>query len=449
MLRYKLVKLAILIVMLLWGTLRTCAQENEVCARKLLDFIVAGQGDSVFVHLSDDIRSKVSPAMFSEIFTQLEKQFGKYQSNSEWKKDVANGQVLYYCDVRFERYALRFLTAFESDGRANTIRFMPIPTIPASVVPALPNKDKLDESAIEIVSGSYVLPGTLSLPKNTEKAPVVILVHGSGPNDRDETIGPNKPFRDLAWGLSERGIAVVRYDKRTHVYGTKWMPAGKEGTYDDETVDDALAAIEWVEKNPSLDAKRIYVVGHSLGGMLAPRIAQRAKTLGGIVILSGNARPLEDLLMEQVTYLSSLKDSSQMAKKEIEIMSAQVANVKKIGTDNYDTKVGLPFNLSTTYWQFSRNYKQVETAAKLTLPILILQGERDYQVTMEDFDAWHAGFSHHKNVSFKSYPKLNHLYQEGIGKSTPFEYTKAISVAKYVVEDIANWIKTGKVNEYK
>lgn len=447
MMRFHLIKLAILIAMLLWGALKTCAQENEAYARKLLDFIVAGQGDSVCVHLSDDVRAKVSPAMFTEVFAQLEKQFGKYHSKGEWKKDTSAGQVLYYCDVQFERYALRFLTAFEPDGKANTIRFMPIPPTPATVAPTSSNKDYLEESAIEIVSGSYRLPGTLSLPKNLEKAPVVILVHGSGPNDRDETIGPNKPFRDLAWGLSEQGIAVVRYDKRTYVYGTKWMPAGKEGTYDDETVDDALAAIEWVKKNPSLDAKRIYVVGHSLGGMLAPRIAQRAKVLRGIVLLSGNARPLEDLILEQVTYISSLTDSSEVAKMQIELIRSQVANVKKLGTDNYDTKVGLPFNLSTTYWQFAKDYKQVKTAVKLTLPILILQGERDYQVTMEDFNAWHAGLSHHRNVSFKSYPKLNHLYQEGKGKSTPSEYTLAIPVAKYVVEDIANWIKTGKVNE--
>lgn len=446
MMRFKFVKLAILIAMLLWGALKTCAQENEACARKLLDFIVAGQGDSVYVHLSDDVRAKVSPVMFTEVFAQLEKQFGKYHSKGEWKKNTSAGQLLYYCDVQFERYALRFLIAFEPDGKANTIRFMPIPPTPA-VAPTSPNKDYLEESAIEIVSGSYRLPGTLSLPKNLDKAPVVILVHGSGPLDRDETIGLNKPFRDLAWGLSEQGIAVVRYDKRTYVYGTKWIPAGKEGTYDDETVDDALAAIEWVKKNPSLDAKRIYVVGHSLGGMLAPRIAQRTKALRGIVLLSGNARPLEDLILEQVTYISSLTDSSEVAKMQIELIRSQVANVKKLGTDNYDTKVGLPFNLSTAYWQFAKDYKQVKTAARLTLPILILQGERDYQVTMEDFKAWNAGLSHHKNVSFKSYPKLNHLYQEGKGKSTPSEYALAIPVAKYVVEDIVNWIKTGKVNE--
>lgn len=130
----------------------------------------------------------------------------------------------------------------------------------------------------------------------------VILVHGSGPHDRDETIGPNKPFRDLAWGLAERGIAVVRYEKRTKAYGAACVPAGRELDYDTEAVDDAVAIVEQVRALPELAPDSVYVLGHSLGGTLAPRIAGRSKGLAGIIILAGLARPLEDALEEQFYY---------------------------------------------------------------------------------------------------------------------------------------------------
>ena len=143
------------------------------------------------------------------------------------------------------------------------------------------------------------------------RVPCVILVHGSGPHDRDETIGPNKPFRDLAWGLAERGIAVVRYEKRTKAYGAACVPAGRELDYDTEAVDDAVAIVEQVKGFARAGfPDSVYVLGHSLGGTLAPRIAGRSKGLAGIIILAGLARPLEDALEEQFYYTSSLTDSS-------------------------------------------------------------------------------------------------------------------------------------------
>ena len=98
-----------------------------------------------------------------------------------------------------------------------------------------------------------------------------------------------------------------------------------------------------------------------------------------------------------------------------------------------------------SYWLFANAYKPVEVAAKLKLPIFVLQGERDYQVTMEDFGLWRSGLLHCKNAYFKSYPKLNHLLQEGSGKATPFEYSHASPVPAYVMDDIASFVR-GKQN---
>lgn len=151
------------------------------------------------------------------------------------------------------------------------------------------NKKRLEEKSVEISTDTFRLPGTLTLPKGGSRLPVLILVHGSGPNDRDETLGPNKLFRDIAWGLAEQGIAVLRYDKRTKVYGTAAYPQGVEATFDNEVVDDVISAVRLVKSLPEIDSARVYVLGHSLGGMLVPRIAQRAGEgcLGGIISLAG------------------------------------------------------------------------------------------------------------------------------------------------------------------
>lgn len=422
-------------------TLPLCAQQNEQRAKELLEWVQSGKGDSVYIRLNDEAQRQTSPAMFNDVFRGLEAQLGVYQSQGEWKSETAAGTTVYYCDIQFEKYALRFLTAFDADGLANTIRFVPAP--PSSAPVEKMNEDKIVEQPIEVVSRSFRLPGTLTLPKEKKQVPVVIWVHGSGPNDRDETVGPNKPFRDLAWGLAERGIASIRYDKRTNVYRDKYAENG-EGTYDDETVDDALAAVELAGQFSMLDTTAIYVAGHSLGAMLAPRIAERSGALAGIIMLAGNARPFEDLLAEQAIYVASLGEKTPELEKELENIEKQMSNVKKLGTPSFDEAIPLPFGTPRSYWEFSHHYKQVDVAKRLSLPIFVLQGERDYQVTMTDFELWRSGLSGKPNVSFKSYPKLNHIFNEGSGAPNPFEYSEAGHVPGYVIDDIAEWIKEKK-----
>ena len=231
MIKNNLFKGMCLLWLLLAATPVLQAQDRMQQASELLDRLIAGKGDSVYVHLDDNARKVLSVEMLNGLFKQLEQQVGKYQSHGEWKTEQINGMTIYYCDAKFERIPLRFLTAFNPDGKVNTIRFVPVPATNATP-PTASVQDKIKETDIQVCTGSFKLPGTLTLPKNGKNLPVVILVHGSGPNDRDETVGVNKPFRDLAYGLAERGIAVIRYDKRTKVYGADSAPAGKEITFD-------------------------------------------------------------------------------------------------------------------------------------------------------------------------------------------------------------------------
>lgn len=251
--------------------------------------------------------------------------------------------------------------------------------------------------------------------------------------------------------LAGQGIATLRYDKRTKVYGAGFVPAGRVPDYDTESVDDAVAAVAQAGAFPEIAPDSIYLLGHSLGGALAPRIAGRTDGLAGIVILAGPARGLEDALLEQVEYLAStdsLASSESMAatvRAQLTLLKAQVANVKKVGTMAFDESIPLPLGLPRSYWQTAVEYKPVPTASRLTLPILILQGERDYQVTMLDFGLWQLGLQYRPNACFKSYPTLNHLLQEGEGKAVPAEYTRPSTVPAYVTEDLAEFIRTHRV----
>jgi uncharacterized protein len=271
-------------------------------------------------------------------------------------------------------------------------------------------------------------------------SPAVILVHGSGPHDRDETIGPNKPFRDLSWGLASKGIAVLRYEKRTKQHGEKFASV-KGLTVKEEVIDDVLAAVAMLRKTAGIDTKRIFVLGHSLGGTLVPRIGQVEPTIAGFIVLAGAVKSLEDAILEQTTYIFSLDGAiSKEEQMQLDGIKELAAKVKALKTSDIDSSTDL-FGAPASYWLDLRGYDPPEVAKALKQPMLVMQGERDYQVTMDDFRRWQAALSSRGNVSFKSYPKLNHLFIEGNGKSTPAEYNASGHVAEMVINDIANWIK--------
>ncbi|MEO8149256.1 MAG: alpha/beta hydrolase [Bacteroidia bacterium] len=303
------------------------------------------------------------------------------------------------------------------------------------------NETQIQLAATQVISGKYILPAMFTYPKTGSRFPVVILVHGSGPNDKDETLGPNKIFKDLAYGLASKDIAVMRYEKRTRQYQTECFAPINDLTIKEEVIDDALAAIQTAKSVVAIDPARIYICGHSLGAMCAPRIAAQSNEVAGIILLAGNARPLEDLVLEQVKYLSSLKENNADSKKSIDDLQVQVLNVKSLTKESDIESYQLPLSLPKNYWLALKNYNQIVTAKSLSCKILIMQGVRDYQITTTDYNLWQKELKGFPNVQFKLYDKLNHLFMEGTGKSTPDEYDKEGNVPEYVVSGIADFCK--------
>jgi len=306
--------------------------------------------------------------------------------------------------------------------------------------PDYADPDSFREQEATIGQGEWELPGTLTVPNGQGPFPAVVLVHGSGPNDRDETVGANKPFRDLAWGLATRGIAVLRYDKRTKVYSDRFAALENGFTVKEETIDDAVVAVSLLRKTGTVDPERIFVLGHSLGGMLAPRIAQADPKIAGLIIMAGPTRPLEDLIVDQTQYILSLSgDVSAQEQRQVDAIQQEVEAIKALNPSDVSNKESL-LGAPPQYWLDLQGYDPAAVASTLPQPLLILQGERDYQVTMTDFQGWMSALSGRSNVQLKSYPSLNHLFMAGADKSTPDEYQTPSHVAAIVVDDLANWI---------
>lgn len=354
-------------------------------------------------------------------------------------KAAARGEyqiVLVTCE--FERSAVDVQVVYDAAGLVAGLQMRPsaAPYTP----PGYATAAAYTEEDTTVGSGAWVLPGTLTLPAGPGPFPAVALVHGSGPNDRDETLGPNKPFKDLALGLASRGIAVLRFDKRTKVYGAK-LGAVAQFTVKDESIDDAVLAVARLRTTPRIDPARVFVLGHSLGGTLVPRIGLADPRIAGLIVMAGAVRPLEDAMLAQTRYLA-MADGTISAEERHQIDDAQhVAEAVKALTPADAAGSASLSGAPASYWLDLRGYDPPQAATRLSTPMLILQGERDYQVTMaDDFAKWKAALASKASVTFHSYPALDHLFLAGTGPSLPSEYYVAGHVDAAVVRDIAEWI---------
>ncbi len=235
---------------------------------------------------------------------------------------------------------------------------------------------------------------------------------------------------------------MLRYEKRTKQHQIMMALVSSSITVKEETIEDAVAAVEVLANHRKIDPKQIFVLGHSLGGMLVPRIGKAKDTIAGFIILAGSTRPLEDLILEQTKYLVSLVGKlTEEEQKKVRDLERQVARVKSPDLSAATPKSELPFGAPASYFLDLRGYDPAKEAKDLRKPMLILQGERDYQATMEDFANWKKALASRKDVRLMSYPKLNHLFTEGEGKSRPEEYARPGNVAAVVIEDSAKWIE--------
>jgi len=396
--------------------------------------------DTAAADFTPEMQKALPPDKLKTVWESVLGQFGPFQKVLGTRTESRGKFEFVYVTCQFEKDKLDVRLVYSADKKLGGLQFVPAKSAIEYKSPGYVHADKFKSKDVTVGADTpWALPGTLDLPVGAGPFPAVVLIHGSGPHDRDETIGPNKPFRDLADGLASRGIAVLRFEKRTRQHAGKML--GTPVTIKEEALDDAVAAIELLRQTPGVDPKRVYVVGHSLGAMLAPKIATLDPKLAGIAVLAGNARPLEDLIVEQFAYLGKLGgEPDAVVMERINKIKEQAAKVKDPKLSAETPPADLPLGVPAAYWLSLRGYDPPAVAAGLTMPILVLSGERDYQVPAADYELWQKALAGKPTATLKRYPGLNHLFMEGTGPASPADYQKEGHVAEKVVEDVAGWV---------
>ena len=289
------------------------------------------------------------------------------------------------------------------------------------------------------LNGKIIFPDGISGP-----VPAVVMVHGSGSSNMDEKVMKLTPFRDLAEGLAKKGIASIRYDKRSFVHPRKMLRQCI--TVKEETIDDALLAINMLKSDPRIDRERIFILGHSMGAMLAPRIDSEGGDVKGLIMMAGTPYRLEDIFVRQLNQsLESRSIMKLIALIEDRIFTKKFDNLYSMSDEEAKKK---KFAGGTTLYYFKEMGKK--TAADYLLenekPVLIMQGGKDFQVLAnDDYLKFKELLSDRRNTFFKLYPELNHIFVDAIyddiSKVTK-EYNTERHIGEEVTGDIADFIKS-------
>lgn len=289
------------------------------------------------------------------------------------------------------------------------------------------------ERRVTIGSGEWAIAGVLTLPATAGPHPAALLLHGSGP-------GPAERLRDRAEGLARRGVASLRYTKRSTAHAEKFRALGRRATIAEEHLDDALLGVALLRQVAGIDSARIYVVGWSQSTLVAPVVAERMPSVAGIALIAASARPAADLIEEQVRYVSSLSPGDTAAQRDAQHMLGEVARMRDPATADTALVLGLPM----AYWRDTTT-TDVQARVRRILdggrPVLVIHGGRDYLVTDADFAAWQRNFAGVRGITLQRFANLNHMMQAGEGRMHPDEYRERRPLAPEFVDALARWIR--------
>ena len=331
--------------------------------------------------------------------------------------------------------------------------------------PKMPYPYYTEEVTFNNEQANITLAGTLTLPKKEGKNhPVVILITGSGPQDRNEELVGHKPFLVIADHLTKKGIAVLRYDDRGFGQSTGDFETATSADF----AFDVESAINYLKTRKEIDSTKIGLIGHSEGGLIAPMVASKSKDVNFIILLAGTGIPGDQLLLLQGGLIekamgrsqSEIEKSMAIRKKVIDItvksddittlrndLNAYLKNESSAlipeGT-NAEQFISAQVNFMATPWMvYFLRHDPAKVLEKVTCPILAVNGEKDLQVPPEEnlTAIGHAlKRGGNSNVTLMEFPSLNHLFQE-CETGSPSEYgVIEQTFSPMVLTEISSWI---------
>jgi len=298
----------------------------------------------------------------------------------------------------------------------------------------------------------WALDGALTMPNNASESnpvPAVVLVHGSGAaaGDMDASLFNNRPFWDIAEHLSSNGIAVIRYHKRTFSHASALMQTFPDNlTVWEETVEDALLAADILRNDTRIDSDRIFMLGLSMGGMLAPRIHLEGGNFAGIILIGSTPESFTDTIVRQnLEFINTIEDDD-MRNAFVDQLDATIELFDALQYFTAEQARALPFDGGATFYYLRdfNMYSFKDLIDRVHIPFLILHGERDYQtpahVTIPLFEEI---FSDRDNVTMYITPGLNHILTPwnatGLNE-VPGDATTLPNVTYESLRQISNWI---------
>lgn len=320
--------------------------------------------------------------------------------------------------------------------------------------PAKPYPYPSEEVTFENKKANITLAGTLTLPAKEGIFPVVVLISGSGPQNRDEEVMGHKPFLVLADHLTRNGIAVLRYDDR----GT----AGSKGNFATATSEDFATDVEaamlYLQTRREINKKKIGLVGHSEGGLIAPMVAARNKDVAFMVLLAGPGVPGDQLLLLQTEKLARASGADETAVQKVKeinkgayalvahtsnteaLQAALTAYLQQQIKDKDQLKAQVA-QMTAPWMRYFIRYNPVPVLQKVKVPVLALNGAKDLQVpAQENLEGIRKALAKNKNATIKELPGLNHLFQEA-STGLPQEYgTIEQTISPIAITEISGWI---------
>ncbi|MFC7140692.1 alpha/beta fold hydrolase [Halosimplex aquaticum] len=419
-------------------------------AREFVARLRAGEFDAAHSLFGDTLASRMPRPTLERYWLGLTAQHGAVESVGSVESGTRDGSETLVVPVECAERRQRIELGVDGDGALSGLWFPAEYSSPEYV-----DESAFAERTLTLEPGGCSLPATLSVPAGDDggstatatagtktatvtdvgdTVPGVVLVHGSGQHDRDGTIQPNEPYRDLAQGLASRGVAVLRYDKRTHACD---VPR-EEWAIDDIIVDDAVHALGVLRDQPEVDPDRTVVAGHSIGATCVPRIAERDGSVAGGALLAGNARPFTEVYPEQVKHL--LEVQGGLSAREERQLSAvkRLMSAVEDGSVADDRQIG---PVPGIWWKTLSEYDQVATANRVDAPLFVAHGGRDFQIPIDPaLSGWREGLDDPDTHRFERYPDLSHLFHSGTEPSLTTEYVFPDNVEEALVADLAEWV---------
>jgi pimeloyl-ACP methyl ester carboxylesterase len=320
--------------------------------------------------------------------------------------------------------------------------------------PKAPFPYRSEEVAIANPAGRAVLAGTLTLPEGKGPFPAVVLISGSGAQNRDEEIFGHKPFLVLADHLTRHGVAVLRYDDR----GVGKSTGAFAGATSEDFAGDAWAAWQALNARPEIDARRIGLLGHSEGGLIAPMLAAAHPEIAFIVLVGGPGVTGERILLAQAAAIMKASGTPESAvaantalQKQVfailreETSMARIAErLAAIPAGSKEASAALVKQTATPWMRFFVLHDPAPVLARVRCPVLALGAELDLQVLPDqNLPAIEAALTQGGNgdATVVRLPGLNHLLQPA-KTGVPAEYAQIeVTVAPVALDAIATWIR--------